>query len=55
MSSHEEEIKNIIEMLEKKDARGLDGIMYRYKEMGTGMIFIALYHALKDQLENNKN
>lgn len=50
---YEEEIQNIIEMLDKKDARGLDKIMYRYKDMGTGMIFIAMYHALKNRMEES--
>ncbi len=54
MSGYEEEIRNIQVMLENKDARGLDGIMYRYGEMGTGMILIAMYHGLKEQIQENK-
>ena len=53
-SEYREEINRIIEMLEEKDARGLDRIMYKYKEMGTGMIFIAMYHGLKEHIRLNQ-
>ncbi len=46
-SRYQKEIDDIIFMLENKDARGLDRVMYRYKEMGMGMILIAMYHGLK--------
>ncbi len=54
MGDYSEEINNIIKMLEEKDARGLDRIMFQYEEMGKGMIFIAMYHALKEQLESKR-
>jgi len=55
MPGYEEEIQNIMEMLEKKDARGLDNIIYRYEEMGMGMIWIAMYHGIKKQLMEKEN
>ncbi len=33
-------------MFENKDARGIDNFLFRYQEMGMGMLFVALYHAL---------
>ncbi len=42
-------IQEIIEMMESKDADGIDRHLYRYEDKGLGMLFIALYHALKIQ------
>ncbi len=44
-----EQIQEIIEMMESKDADGIDRHLYRYEDKGLGMLFIALYHALKIQ------
>lgn len=41
-----EQIQEIIEMMESKDADGIDRYLYRYEDKGLGMLFIALYHAL---------
>jgi len=54
LSDYREEINEIIKMLEEKDARGLDRIMYKYKEMGSGMIFIAMYHGLKQSFKQEQ-
>lgn len=35
-------------MLEAKDADRIDRHLFRYEDKGIGMLFIALYHALKD-------
>ncbi len=44
-----EQIQEIIDMMESKDADGIDRYLYRYEDKGLGMLFIALYHALKRQ------
>jgi len=43
------QIEELIEMFESKDADGIDRYLYRYEDKGFGMLFIALYHALKHQ------
>lgn len=45
-SAHIDELK---EMLETKDADGIDRYLFRYEDRGIAMLFIALYHALKTQ------
>lgn len=45
---YEARIAELIEMLENKDADGIDLHLYRYEDKGIGMLFIALYHALKN-------
>ncbi len=47
MENFDHEIENLIRLYKKKDARGIDKFLFRYQEMGMGMLFIALYHALK--------
>ena len=49
MEKFDQEINNIIKMFKNKDARGIDKILFRYQDMGMGMLFIALYHALKEE------
>lgn len=41
-------IQELIGMLEAKDADRIDRHLFRYEDKGIGMLFIALYHALKD-------
>jgi len=53
MENFEQEIAEAIKMFEEKDARGIDKLLYRYKDMGMGMLFIALYHGLKQVIEEN--
>ncbi len=51
MENFENEIEDIIKMFKQKDARGIDKVLYRYQDMGMGMLFIALYHALNNTEE----
>ena len=44
---YNEQIEEIIQMLESRDADGIDRYLYRYEDKGIGMLFIALYQALK--------
>ncbi len=53
MENLEKEIEQAIQMFEEKDARGIDKILYRFQDMGMGMLFIALYHGLKRVVEEN--
>ncbi len=53
MENFDREIDQLIHMLEDKDARGIDKFLYRYQEMGMGMLFVALYHALRNLKEEN--
>jgi len=46
--NYEKQIKDLINMFENKDADGIDRFLFRYEDKGMGMLFIALYHALKD-------
>ncbi len=48
MENFENEIEDVIKMFKQKDARGIDKFLYRYQDMGMGMLFIALYQALKN-------
>lgn len=43
------QIEELKQMLEAKDADGIDRYLYRYEDKGIGMLFITLYHALKSQ------
>lgn len=51
MENFDDEIRQAIEMFEKKDARGIDKFLFRYQEMGMGMLFISLYHAIRKVVE----
>lgn len=46
-------IQELIGMLESKDADKIDRHLFRYEDKGIGMLFIALYHALKESKESN--
>lgn len=46
---YSEQIAEMIAMMESQDADGIDRYLYRYEDKGIGMLFIALYHALKDR------
>ena len=43
------QIEELKEMLEAKDADGIDRYLFRYEDKAMGMLFIALYHALKSE------
>jgi len=45
--NYDSQIEELTEMLQKKDADGIDRYLYRYQDKGFGMLFIALYHAIK--------
>lgn len=52
--NYESQIENLIQMFKEKDADGIDRYLYRYQDKGFGMLFIALYHALKGENEKDR-
>ncbi len=48
-------IQELIGMLESKDADKIDRHLFRYEDKGIGMLFIALYHALKESKESKES
>lgn len=46
---YSKQIEELMQMMETGDADGIDRYLYRYEDKGIGMLFIALYHALKKQ------
>ncbi len=52
---YSKQIEELIEMFESKDADGIDRYLYRYEDKGFGMLFIALYHALKHQKSSEQD
>ncbi len=48
MENLEKEIEEAVKMIRDMDARGIDRFLFRYQDMGMGMLFIALYHALRE-------
>lgn len=50
---YDSHIDELVKMLEEKDADGIDRYLYRYQDKGFGMLFIALFHALKEDRDNS--
>lgn len=49
-TGYESHIAELISMFEEKDADGIDKFLYRYEDKGFGMLAIALYHGLKEEI-----
>ena len=50
---YSEQIEELVQMMESRDADGIDRYLYRYEDKGIGMLFIALYHGLKKQVNES--
>jgi len=50
MAGYEQQIDELITMLRKKDADGIDRYLYRYEDKGFAMLAIAIFHGLRQEV-----